>query len=421
MMLSHRSLKERLSLVSCYPSPGVHTNPMALHDRWLAFADKSLCISRKSAGGMEGGASQSVTAWGINVGSKLASGVTKFCSNILSGSPRSSGMVQQQAGAVNSEAYNEGETGVVTVIDLADLISVESGETGAVDIMTTKMEAVVAHFVAHTKAVVALQWDHSGSLLLTADKPGHNFHLFRVAAHPLGSAFAAVHHLYTLYRGDTPGSVQDVAFSPDSRWVAVSTLRGTTHIFPILPYGGPVGVRTHTATRVVNKLSRFHRSAGLRETPATAASSSGRNSPNPVLGSTPTDKVFDFPPGTFLGSPVAFPSPHLPPFPSPTLVQPIAQLRQPYIVTITSQGRSHFSCFLIQLFLIQHIRDNSINAMFAAVSLSGNRKPALGHNKRSSVPEDIPIRLAVTFASSRARVLQGERKQWDFQISRTFN
>ena len=87
--------------------------------------------------------------------------------------------MQQQTGALNSETYNEGETGVVTVIDLADLISVETGDTGAVDIMTTKMEAVVAHFVAHTKAIVALQWDHSGSLLLTADKPGHNFHLFR--------------------------------------------------------------------------------------------------------------------------------------------------------------------------------------------------------------------------------------------------
>ena len=53
--------------------------------------------------------------------------------------------------------------------------------------------------------------------------------------------------------------------------------------------------------------------------------------------------MFDFPPGTFLGSPVAFPTPHLPPFPSPTLVQPIAQLRQPYIVTITSQGKSQAS------------------------------------------------------------------------------
>ena len=47
------------------------------------------------------------------------------------------------------------------------------------------------------------------------------------------------------------------------RWVAVSTLRGTTHLFPITPYGGSVGVRTHTSNRVVNRLSRFHRSAGL--------------------------------------------------------------------------------------------------------------------------------------------------------------
>ena len=124
-----------------------------------------------------------------------------------------------------------------------------------------------------------------------------------------------------------------------ARWVAVSTLRGTTHIFPVCPYGGPVGVRTHTSARVVNKLSRFHRSAGLHEAGAgPPPSSSGRNSPNPTLGSTPgSDKVFDFPPGMFLGSPIAYPSPHLPPYPSPTLIQPIAQLRQPYIVTITSQ------------------------------------------------------------------------------------
>ena len=56
---------------------------------------------------------------------------------------------------------------------------------------------------------------------------------------------------------------QDISFSPDSRWVAVSTLRGTTHIFPITPYGGQVGVRTHTSPRVVNRLSRFHRSVKI--------------------------------------------------------------------------------------------------------------------------------------------------------------
>ena len=41
-------------------------------------------------------------------------------------------------------------------------------------------------------------------------------------------------------------------------------------------------------------------------------------------------------------------------------------------------------------------------------NLTGTRKAPLGHNKRSSVHDDIPIRLAVTFAPSRARVLQGE-------------
>ena len=43
----------------------------------------------RSSGGMEGDISQStVTAWGINVGSKLASGVAKVCSNIFSGSTK---------------------------------------------------------------------------------------------------------------------------------------------------------------------------------------------------------------------------------------------------------------------------------------------------------------------------------------------
>ncbi len=153
-------------------------------------------------------------------------------------------------------------------------------------------------------------------------------------------------------------SFQDIAFSSDNRLVAVSTLRGTTHVFPVTPYGGPVGVRTHTAPRVVNRLSRFHRSAGIDEHRSTSAtaSSSGRNSPNPSLPG--TSPVFGSFPSSFsklsLGSGaggvggagddgggpplvVPYPTPYIPPFPTPTLIQPIAQLRQPYIVTLTNQ------------------------------------------------------------------------------------
>lgn len=47
---------------------------------------------------------------------------------------------------------------------------------------------------------------------------------------------------------------------------------------------GPISVRTHTSPRVVNRLSRFHRSAGLEE--IQQASTTGRNSP--VLSGSPS-------------------------------------------------------------------------------------------------------------------------------------
>ena len=40
----------------------------------------------RSFGGFESDSSQSIAAWGINVGSKFAQGVSKMCSNFFSGS-----------------------------------------------------------------------------------------------------------------------------------------------------------------------------------------------------------------------------------------------------------------------------------------------------------------------------------------------
>uniref|UniRef100_A0AAV2J8C3 BCAS3 WD40 domain-containing protein n=1 Tax=Knipowitschia caucasica TaxID=637954 RepID=A0AAV2J8C3_KNICA len=102
-------------------------------------------------------------------------------------------------------------------------------------------------------------------LLVTADTLGHDFHVFQILTHPWASVQSAVHHLYTLHRGETEAKVQDMVFSPDSRWVAVSTLRGTTHVFPVNPYGCAPSVRTHMSPRVVNRMSRFQKSAGLEE------------------------------------------------------------------------------------------------------------------------------------------------------------
>lgn len=74
---------------------------------------------------------------------------------------------------------------------------------------------------------------------------------------PYLQIYITYHKLLNIYRGDTSARVQDMTFSIDSRWVAVSSLRGTTHVFPVTPYGGPVGLRTHSTPHVVNKLSRL--------------------------------------------------------------------------------------------------------------------------------------------------------------------
>lgn len=177
------------------------------------------------------------------------------------------------------------------------------------------VESVVAHFTAHSEAIVCMQFDPSGMLLLTADKRGHDFHMFRIQPHPGGPSLAAVHHLYTLHRGDTSARVQDICFSPDSRWVAVSTLRGTTHVFPVTPYGGAVGMRTHATPHVVNRMSRFHRSAGL---PVEGRS----NSPISQL---------DFP----IQAGIPYRNPRIPPYPHPTVVHPLAQLRQPLLLPLS--------------------------------------------------------------------------------------
>eukprot|EP00094_Tigriopus_californicus_P011925 TCALIF_11520-PA protein Name:"Similar to rudhira Breast carcinoma-amplified sequence 3 homolog (Drosophila melanogaster)" AED:0.12 eAED:0.12 QI:210/0.88/0.7/1/0.77/0.6/10/0/1394 len=405
------SLDARFTITSCYPSPGVHSNPISLGDRWLAYADQKLVPIHRSFGGMECDGSQSVAAWSINVGSKLAQGMSKIYSNFFSGgtaggqcnsAPSSLSGSRPYAGVSPSSSgrdipgQNEPQKGVVTILDVMTVGKTESDEVN----ITHKIAGVVAHFIAHNKAIVSMQFDSSGSLLLTCDKNGNYFNLFRLVPHPAGSCYSAVHHLYSLYRGDTPGSVQDIAFSSDSRWVAVSTLRGTSHIFPITPYGGPVGVRTHTSARVVNKLSRFHRSAGFDDyhtstTGTSAANSSGRTSPNPNLAGT-SPVVSSFSKMSMMeaaaahagqnSSPliVPHPNPHIPPFPSPTVVQPVAQLRQPYIVTLTNQ---------------------TIGSATAVT-----RKKSGGSSQSS---EEVPIRLACKFAPSRAWLVGAQHNMFN--------
>ncbi|KAK7078259.1 Breast carcinoma amplified sequence 3 [Halocaridina rubra] len=319
------TLEDTFTVTTCYPCPGPSLNPVALGDRWLAYADRRLVPLHQSCGGMVPEGSTSYKATVFHAAKSFTKGLKEL------GESMASNLMGQRGGspAQQPPPTNIPTPGVITILDTQ---MVGCGEISLLSSGTSS--GIVAHFAAHhAAAIVALQFDPTGMLLLSADKQGHNFHLFRLQPHPLSSAQSAIHHLYTLHRGDTTAKVIDISFSLDSRWVAVSTHRGTTHVFPITPYGGNIGVRTHTSSCVVNRLSRFHRSAGLDDTP-----SSGRNSP--VLSASPSSpkSVFELSPN------LAYPNPRYPPYPTPTSVKPLVQLRQPLlqnlIGTIASSGPS---------------------------------------------------------------------------------
>jgi hypothetical protein len=109
--------------------------------------------------------------------------------------------------------------------------------------------SVIAHFRPHTHAISCLTFNPAGTLLLSASKQGHTFHVFSI----LTSSTAHVAHLYSLSRGITDAQVVDCQFSVDSTWCAVSTARGTTHLYAINPYGDKPDINSHVHNKVSNK------------------------------------------------------------------------------------------------------------------------------------------------------------------------
>ncbi|KAG0210436.1 hypothetical protein BGX28_009345, partial [Mortierella sp. GBA30] len=115
------------------------------------------------------------------------------------------------------------------------------------DISMTSMP-VVAHFRPHDHPITGCKFSPSGRLLLTVSRHGNVFHIHEVRpAMGLGSR-----HVYKLARGITHASVEDITFNEDETWVAVTTSRGTTHLYAINPFGGSPDVGAHMYTGVVN-------------------------------------------------------------------------------------------------------------------------------------------------------------------------
>nr|CAB3225211.1 breast carcinoma-amplified sequence 3 homolog [Phallusia mammillata] len=292
-----RTLNKMFVLNGCFNGTGFNPNPTALGRRWLAYSPASVMTNCQSQGGVAGDGAHSYVSSVISAAKTIGKGIFTFsdtvnwlaakshlaASNAASSNDETSPNASRErlwgsrksSGPLGISERGEPVPGLVTILDIMKLCEERSkdedsdhtGHTTAVEINSDPdPSTVVAHFIAHAgQPITCLEFCSSGRMLATADALGHSFHVYSVYPHPGGSPMGAVHHLYTLWRGETSAQVQGLCFSWDRRWLVANTLRGTCHVFPVAPYGGSPCVRTHTSDRVVNRSSRFHKSAGLDE------------------------------------------------------------------------------------------------------------------------------------------------------------
>ena len=69
------TFEDRFTISTCYPSPGVISNPIALGTRWLAFQDTKLVVAHQSGGGVSSEAVQSVAASVISAAKAVTKGI----------------------------------------------------------------------------------------------------------------------------------------------------------------------------------------------------------------------------------------------------------------------------------------------------------------------------------------------------------
>ena len=275
------TFEHRFSINSCFSqiskSSGKTTNPFTLGNRWLAFADNKFHVMLSSQGGVSTDIEQSYTAAVLNTAKSISKGLVKISEQVVNSvvskkattnnnatngghSPRLSTATSNKMRHDSKEDY---QAGICTIIDTKQFVNNSRKPQNLHD---ENQNWIIAHFLAHQEPIYALEFNNNGRLLVTADCLGQYFNVFQINANSFKCTRTVVKHLYSLYRGDTTSKVRNISFSNDSRWLAIGTKRGTTHIFPLNSYGGPVNARTHSKPYVVNRTAKHQRTAGFIDT-----------------------------------------------------------------------------------------------------------------------------------------------------------
>lgn len=265
------TLEDTFSVLT-YPTPqGVQGyGPLAVGPRWLAYAGNQALFSSTgrispqhltpspgvspSTSPANGSlvahyakeSSKQIAAGIVTLGDMGYKTFTKYCPEF-----RPDGANSPRSGSPSWRHNSNGLPGHVHEPDYA----------GTVIVRDYVSKSVVAQFRAHTSPLSALCFDPSGTLLVTASVHGHNLNVFRIMPFLSGNGSSSSSfdvntsyaHLYKLSRGVTHAVIQDISFSDDSHWIAISSSRGTSHLFAISPFGGAVSLHTHEGNVVDEK------------------------------------------------------------------------------------------------------------------------------------------------------------------------
>ena len=232
--------------------------------------------------------SQSIMAMGTTVASGMASGIYQLSgkgSEKLASYLKNSGKsikesVQQQKQRIVDSAsnafdynYNYSNSSIndpngsnnSIVAGYNSIYSSAPPKEGIVSIVDIVKGDYLLNFVAHSNApLIFLKYDTSGSLLVTADREGQFLNVYQIIAYPIESVVLGhgikdeekindgqlggttiYKHLYRVFRGFTYALIRDISFTIDSKWMAVTSARGTTHIYAINKEGGKATYQSH--------------------------------------------------------------------------------------------------------------------------------------------------------------------------------
>ncbi|CAN6812918.1 unnamed protein product [Brassica oleracea] len=214
-----------------YGSLGVGYGPLAVGPRWIAYSGSRVADSTSTLFNPELitlSSSPSVAQFARESSRQIASGIvtlgdkgyksfSRYCSEVLP-NPYIPGL--KGIGVANDNVVDADSVGMVII---KDIIS----------------KSVITQFKAHKSPISALSFDPSGMLLVTASIQGHNINVFRIMprASTSASGDASFVHLFRLQRGFTNAVIQDISFGNDSSLIAISSSRGTSHLFEINPEG----------------------------------------------------------------------------------------------------------------------------------------------------------------------------------------